>query len=222
VFFTSKDGTRLHGWYACAADSDAPVLICIHGNAENVTRRRQWIEKLVKRGISIFSFDYRGYGQSEGIPIEHGIYDDAVAAYEYLRNNRRIAPERISALGHSLGGAIAVELATRVHLSRLIVESSFTSISDMAGHIVPIFPFRLFLHSKYDSIRKIRRVQVPVLFVHGDKDGTVPFRLGSRLYQAANEPKSFYEIKGAAHGDIVVIGGVEYYEKISEFIKPSH
>jgi len=219
VFFRSNDGTQLHGWYITATHPDSPVLLSIHGNAENVTRRRGWFEQLVKRGITVFAFDYRGYGRSEGVPIEQGIYQDAVSAYEYLRNERHVDAERITVLGHSLGGAISVELATRVQIAGLIVESSFTSISKMASLIVPVFPFRFFLRSKYDSIRKMRHISAPVLIVHGDKDQRVPFDLGRRLYHAANEPKSFYHIKGAAHGDIVVVGGIEYYERICGFIR---
>ncbi|HZS48913.1 MAG TPA: alpha/beta hydrolase [Blastocatellia bacterium] len=218
VFFDSKDGTHLHGLYISAAVENGPVILYMHGNAGNVTHRRDWFEEMARRGISIFVFDYRGFGKSDGHPDEEGLYADAMSAYEYLGNQKHISINRLFVYGHSLGGAVAIDLASREPVAGLIIEASFTSIRAMASHYVPVYPFYWFLHSRFDSISKIPLVRSPVLIIQGDQDETVPFKLGRELYDSAKQPKEFYEIHGGGHDNLAKVGGTAYYDKLISFV----
>jgi fermentation-respiration switch protein FrsA (DUF1100 family) len=224
--FTATDGTRLHGWY-CAphrktGDGLEPVrsrmvLLWFHGNAGNISHRYEMIRMLMKIPVNIFIIDYRGYGKSQGEPSERGIYADARGAWDYLTGERGIAPERIIVFGKSLGGAAAVDLASKVKAAGLIVQSSFTSASDMAASILPVYP-RFFLKTKMDSKRKIAGVDCPKLFIHSRADEVVPFELGRRLFEAAPEPKLFYEVERAPHNSTYVVGGKDYLQALRSFI----
>ena len=226
VWLTTTDAVKLHGWYCTPVRtehgnaSDLPtrqVLLWLHGNAGNITNRYDMIEEMVKLPVDIFIIDYRGYGKSEGSPSEEGLYRDAQAAWEFLVNTRGIDPQRIIIFGKSLGGAIAIDLATRVASGGLIVQSSFTSVGDMADSVVPLVVKPL-LRTRMDSLGKISRVSCRKLFVHGRADEVVPFELGRRLYEAASEPKRFYEVKGARHNETYLIGGAAYFGAIREFL----
>ena len=224
-FFTTADGVKLHGWYCIPKKKTGPrlipvsaemVLLWFHGNAGNITDRYDMIRSLMQVPIRILIIDYRGYGKSEGSPTEQGIYADASAAWEYLSTERGERPENIIIFGKSLGGAPAIDLATRVHPAGLIVQSSFTSIPDMAGTFVPFFP-GILLRTKMDSINKIGRISCPKLFIHSPADELVPCEMGRRLYAAAAEPKRFYEVPGASHNNTWMAGGKTYLEEIRAF-----
>ncbi|HEX8183349.1 MAG TPA: alpha/beta hydrolase [Blastocatellia bacterium] len=224
--FTASDGVRLHGWYCSphrkTGGKLAPVpaqsvLLWFHGNAGNVSHRYDMIRTLMQIPVNVFIIDYRGYGKSEGAPSEQGIYADAQAAWNYLATERRIAPERIIIFGKSLGGVAAIDLASKVEPAGLIVQSSFTSASDMAAAILPIYP-RFFMRSKMDSKRKIASVRCPKLFIHSRADEVVPYELGRKLFEAAPEPKQFYEVAGAPHNSTYVVGGKNYLEALRKFI----
>ncbi|MCC7204569.1 MAG: alpha/beta fold hydrolase, partial [Phycisphaeraceae bacterium] len=139
VDLRAADGVKLHGWY-CAPEpwsqgkptEDRPVILLLHGNAGNVTHRYEWAEDLVRLPADVFMLDYRGYGKSEGSPDEAGVYLDSQAAWKFLTEDRKIAPRRIVLLGESLGGGVAVDLASRVQPGGLVIQSSFTSIHDVA------------------------------------------------------------------------------------------
>lgn len=222
--FQTEDGVRLHGWFARAlseqnieAEPLRTLLFC-HGNAGNITHRTANIAYLVQLGINVFIFDYRGYGKSEGKPDEQGLYADALAAYEYLLSRGDVDKEKIVFFGRSLGGAVAVDLATKRPCEKLIVESTFTSVKDMSKSIFGALPVHYLVKTQFDSLSKIGTIQVPLLFIHGNRDTIVPFELGKRLFAAANEPKTFYEIQGADHNDTYEVGGKEYFERLSRFI----
>ncbi len=168
--------------------------------------------------VNVFIVDYRGYGKSEGKPSEQGLYLDARAAWDYLVNDRRVAPRDIVILGKSLGGAPAIDLASQVEPGGLIVQSSFTSAADMAATILPFLP-RLFLHTRMDSISKITRVHCPKLFIHSRADEVVPFELGRRLFEAAPDPKEFYEVIGSPHNSTYIVGGKAYFEAVRRFLE---
>jgi hypothetical protein len=221
-YFTAADGVKLHGWYCTPpppkdAETEA-VLLWFHGNAGNITYRYGMLAMLMKLPVSIFIVDYRGYGKSEGSPSEAGLYLDATAAWDYLVNDRRVPPDRIIIFGKSLGGAIAVDLATRVQPAGLIIQSSFTSVSDVAETIIPLLP-RVLLRTKMDSINKVGRVRCPKLFIHSRADEVIPFRLGRHLYEAAPEPKRFYEVPGAPHNSTYIVGGKAYLDTLGEFVR---
>lgn len=224
-WLAASDGIKLHGWYAeprkKVSDSLLPVaaeplLLWFHGNAGNIADRYDMMRMLVQVPARIFIIDYRGYGKSDGSPSESGLYKDAQAAWDYLVTTRIITPDRIIIFGESLGGAIAIELATHVASAGLIVQSSFTSIADMAATVIPGFPSFL-LRTKMNSIERIPRVRCAKLFIHSPADEVVPYRLGRRLFEAASEPKQFYEVAGAGHNETYIAGGQAYINAIREF-----
>ena len=222
VFISASDGARLHGWFV-PGESDL-TLLWFHGNAGNISRRVENITLLHERlGANIFIFDYRGYGRSEGSPSEAGIYLDAEAAIEYLRSRQDVEDDKLVLFGRSLGGAVAIEMAARHSVCAMIVESTFTSVKAMARSAYPIlsalFPVGAVLHSKYDSLSRIKDVRNPLIVMHGDQDEIVPFEMGQELYDAANEPKRFYAIEGAGHNDTYIAGGNAYFDVLKRFLE---
>jgi uncharacterized protein len=218
--FTAEDGVELHGWFAEGVESDLDItLLWYHGNAGNITHRLENMRDLLNLGVNVFIIDYRGYGKSGGEPDEPGIYKDGLAAYDYLIHEKAHTKDTIVLFGRSLGVAVAVEVATQRDVRGMILESAFTDAKAMAKIIMPFLPVGAIISSKFDSIGKIKNVTVPVLFTHGDKDTIVPIDLGKKLYEAANQPKEFYVIPGADHNDTYVVGGTEYYNKITKFLK---
>jgi fermentation-respiration switch protein FrsA (DUF1100 family) len=226
-YFETSDGLRLHGWLCVPHRKSGSlltpvptemVLLWFHGNAGNITYRYDMIRGMMELPVEVFIIDYRGYGKSEGKPTERGLYLDARAAWEYLTSTRGIPAERIVVFGKSLGGAPAIDLASHVEPAGLIVQSSFTSASDMAATVLPFFP-TVFLHTKMDSIHKIASVHCPKLFIHSPADEIIPYKLGRRLYEAAPEPREFYEVKGASHNSTYIVGGKPYFDAIRRFAK---
>lgn len=229
VWFEAEDGVRLHGWHLRPVrpgdDGSAPipvptrgVLLWFHGNAGNLSHRYPVLAEMVRYPTEVFIFDYRGYGRSEGSPDEPGLYRDARAAWRHLTERRGVDPARVVLLGKSLGGAPAVQLATEVPCAGLIVQSSFTNARDMGKSMMPFPPAWLFLRTKFDSAEKVARVRAPKLFMHSRADEVVPFRLGRRLFEAAAEPKEFWEIPEAAHNDTFHAAGEKVHGKIREFL----
>jgi fermentation-respiration switch protein FrsA (DUF1100 family) len=227
VWFQAADGVKLHGWYCTPqrnADGQttslptAMTLLWFHGNAGNISHRFASIEKLIELEVAVFIIDYRGYGRSEGSPSEQGLYADARGAWDYLTNERRISPANIIIFGDSLGGAVAIDLAEKIDAAGLIVQSSFTSIKDMATEVMPFVP-GFILRTKMNSLAKIPRVRCPKLFIHSPADEMVPYRLGRQLYDAAPAPKQFYEVQGASHNETDIIGGRAYFEAIGNFVR---
>jgi len=195
VSIQTSDGVTLHGWFVPNAQ-DSPVLLFFHGNAGNISGRIPIIELYVRLGFSVFILDYRGYGKSGGRISEKGSYRDADAAWSYLTQAKGIPESSIVLLGRSLGGAVAIELASRQAPGALIVESTFTSIPDVGAHHYPWLPVRFLSRIKYPSIRRIPKVTCPKLFIHSPGDEIIPFAHGRKLFEAASEPKTFLEIEG--------------------------
>jgi fermentation-respiration switch protein FrsA (DUF1100 family) len=220
VWLTASDGIRLNAYFLPAAGS-SKALLWFHGNAENIGMGLDHLKALARLGVNVLSVDYRGYGKSEGSPDEAGVYRDADAAYLYLLNSRRFSAENIFVYGHSLGGAVAVDLASRHPCGGLIVESSFTSVPEMARHIYHLPFAQYFPHSRFDSLAKIARVRAPVMIIHGIRDAVVPFEMGEKLFEAAGEPKTFLRIQEAGHDDPYVIGGDLYFYRLKAFLEGS-
>lgn len=218
ISFTTQDGVRLNGWWIPGTGSPL-TLLWFHGNGGNISYR---LDNIKRRhdllGTNIFIFDYRGYGRSEGRASEEGTYRDGDAAIRYLRSRGDVDPNKIVFLGESLGSAVAVEMAIRHGCAALILESPFLSIAEMAKVSFPFLPIGSLLQTRYDTLSRIGQVSVPLLIVHGDSDEIVPFRHGQRLFDAANEPKEFYRIKGAHHNDLYVVGGTAYLETLNRFL----
>lgn len=220
VFVEMPGGSSIHGWYFTPPDSTAGasrvVLFC-HGNAGNISHRLETVEMLLSLGAGVFLFDYRGYGRSQGVASEENVYADARACYTWLVNEKGFAPDEIVIFGRSLGGAVGIDLAARFRCGGLIVESSFTSAADMGKKIFPIFPVKLILKYRFDSVERIGRLSCPVLIVHSPDDDIIPYRMGKALYERANSPKRFLEISGR-HNDRDYVNEPTYVEALRGFI----
>ncbi|HWP58925.1 MAG TPA: alpha/beta hydrolase [Candidatus Acidoferrales bacterium] len=219
VYFATEDGLRLHGWFVPHPGAKTTV-VWFHGNAGNIGHRVDNLKLLHdKVGVHIFIFDYRGYGRSEGKPSEEGLYKDAAAAVAYLGSRRDVDPARLVFFGRSLGAAVAAEAALKYGCLALILETPFASIREMARAAFPLLPLWPLIRTRYDTLEKVRRIDVPVLVIHGDQDEIVPFRQGKEIFDAAPEPKEFYAIPGARHNDTYIVGGDAYFAAIKRFIE---
>jgi fermentation-respiration switch protein FrsA (DUF1100 family) len=220
VWLEAPDGVRVHGIYA-AVDGAFADLLFFHGNAGDLYDRLDNVSLLLLSGINVLIMDYRGYGKSDGRPSEQPLYEDGLLAYRYLTEERGVDPARLVIFGRSLGGAVAIELATQQPAAVLVAESSFTSAQDLARVHYGFLPGMLLgaMTHKFDSISKVPHLRAPVLFIHGDSDTIVPVRMGRRLYEASAEPKEWYELRGAGHNDMLMVGGADYFRRFAEFVR---
>jgi len=205
VNFTASDGVKLNGWFFPAdthsSRAHRAVLIC-HGNGGNISHRLELCDALLETGVSVFVFDYRGYGRSEGKPTEAGTYLDAQAAYGWLRE-KGFWGTNIIAFGESLGGGVASELAVRETVGGLVLQSTFTSVTDLGAELYPFLPVRTLGRIRYDTRSKLPDIHVPVLVMHSRGDSIIPFHHAERNFAAANEPKWLHELHGD-HNDGIV------------------
>ena len=216
VAFLTADGNILSGWFIPAEEQKGVILFC-HGNAGNISHRLDSIILFHHLRLSTFIFDYRGYGKSQGKITEVGTYTDAEAAWRYLVKMKELAPNEIIIFGRSLGGAVASMLAKNHKSKGLILESTFTSIPDVAADIYPFLPIRNFTRFTYPTIENMKDVKCPVLIVHSRDDDIIPFTHGRRIFEAANEPKEFMEIRGS-HNEGFLITGPRYRDGLESFI----
>lgn len=216
VIFRAEDDTPLAGWFVPAENERGTVLFC-HGNAGNISHRLEIISILNRLGFGTFIFDYRGYGESGGRPGEKRTYRDAESAWQWLTENRNITSDRIVIMGRSLGGPIAAWLAREHTPKALILESTFSSMPDMGAALYPWLPARFLSRFKYPTIEYVRDIRCPVLVVHSHEDDLVPYELGQRVFDAANEPKAFLEITGGHNRGFIDTGAV-YVEGLDRFL----
>ncbi len=222
VYFKTEDGVILNGWFF-ANKKARSTLLFLHGNAGNISHRFEKVSWFYDLGLNIFIIDYRGYGKSEGVPSEQGVYKDAQAAFDYLLMRNDVHPRKIIGYGASLGGAVAVDLATKCELAALIIDSSFSSMQDMVKTIYPFLPGFL-LESKMDSFSKVKTLKIPKLFIHSAEDEIVPFDLGEKLFEAACPPKEFLQISGShnegyAQSKDIFINGVRDFLRSEGLIR---
>jgi len=216
VTLTTADDETLDAWFI-PADSARGALLFFHGNAGNNSHRLDSIRLFHELGLSVLIFDYRGYGQSTGKPTEKGTYRDAAAAWQYLVEQRGISPERIILFGRSLGGSIAADLATRQPAAGVILESAFTSVPDIAAQLYPWLPVRWLSRYRYNTKKKLADIHSPVLIVHSRNDEIIPYSNGEHLFEAANDPKLFLELRGG-HNDGFMVSGDSYFRGLEVFI----
>jgi fermentation-respiration switch protein FrsA (DUF1100 family) len=219
VEIPTEDQIKLVAWVIPAQPPSSLWLLVCHGNAGNLSEfdRPLHYAGLRQLGLNLLAFDYRGYGESGGEPSEAGLYRDADAAYRYLTKERGIPASQIIIFGHSLGSAVAVDLASRVPAAGLVVEGAFTSATNRGQELYPYIPVRWIAASRFSSLEKIGRVTVPKLFLHATEDEVIPLAHGRRLYQAASEPKTFVELRGG-HGDAFDVDSAAYFGSISNFL----
>lgn len=214
---------HIHGWWIKANQPNAKVLLYLHGNGINIGANIAQTNRFHQLGFSVLLIDYRGYGRSEGtFPNEKRVYQDAAIAWNYLVKQQNIPPSQIFIYGHSLGGAIAIDLAIQhPNTAGLIVESSFTSIRDVVVYRNKfwMFPINLILTQRFESFKKISQLKIPVLFIHGTGDITVPSFMSQKLYNAAPEPKKLILVPGADHNNTAEVAGVQYLQWIESFVQ---
>lgn len=215
VYFTTDDGLKINAWFVPYANAKY-TLVFFHGNAGNIGDRIDKIILLNNLKLNIFIIDYRGFGQSQGKPSEQGLYLDAEAAYGYLINTRRIFPEQIILYGESLVAAAVINLAAKVKVKALILEGAFSSGKDMAKIIFPFIP-NFFFSNSFNSAGKIKKIQIPKLFLHSQNDEIIPIRLSQKLFSFAVQPKYFFELKGG-HNTCFLDSKEEYLSALKFFI----
>lgn len=212
---------RMHAWWIPSGTAGRSTLLYLHGSALNIGANVEHAKRFHGLGFAVLLVSYRGYGRSDGdFPCEDRVYQDAEAAWQYLVTEREMAPDEIVIYGHSLGGAVAIDLAVRhPAASGLIVEATFTSIYDMAarGRAYRVFPLRLLLTQRFDSLSKVDSLRVPVLYLHGTDDSVAPFEMSRRLYEHTRAPKRLQLILGGGHNNSARVGGPVYLQAVKEF-----
>ncbi len=196
----------------------------LHGSGANIGLDAKHVNRFNDMGLSVFSFDYRGYGKSEGdFPSEAAVYADAQRAWIYLTQERKIPPKAIFIYGHSLGRAIAIDLATHhPDAAGLIVQSTFTSGVDMANHDfwTAVFPADLLLKQRFESIHKIPNIKLSTLFMHGKDDWRIPVSMSDRLFAASGSAhKQLHTFPGADHDNVGEVAGAAYTKAVTDFIR---
>ena len=216
VLLKTEDGKLIHGWYIRHGAPRATVLF-LHGNAGNISHRLESLEMFYRMGMSVFIIDYHGFGRSEGSPGENETYLDAAAAWKYMTLELKLPARDLVIFGRSLGGAVAVWLASRHRPGALIIESTFTSVAEMGKRYYPYLPADLLTRIRYPTIDRIAGIDCPLLVIHGRNDEIIPFEFGQKLYQSAREPKEFLELMGG-HNDGFLVSGEKYFDGLQRFI----
>lgn len=206
VCLTAPDGVKLHGWFLPApaevAGPETQTWLWFHGNGGNIGTRVGQLERAHRLlGVHQFIFDYRGYGRSEGQPSERGTYLDARAAQQHLRQRADLDPDRIVYFGHSLGAAVAIELAVSRPPAGMALIAPFSSIRDMAKLALPLPMIGWIVRNRYNSVALIPEVHAPLVILHGEMDEIVPHSQGVKLFAAANQPKRFVTLPHATHNN---------------------
>lgn len=207
---TVPGGEKISALYLPNSEARFTILYS-HGNGEDLGDGRVRLEDWRRLGFSVFAYDYRGYGTSEGTATEQHAYQDIETAYQHVTNNLNVAPDRLILYGRSIGSGPSVYLATKEKIAGLILETPFTSTFRV------VIPFPLLPFDRFANLSRIRDVRVPLLILHGTLDEVVPFSHGQALYQAANQPKTFVVIEGAGHNNLSDVAGDRYGKALKEF-----
>lgn len=208
----SSDAKKISGVYLENPMAEYTVLFS-HGNAEDLGTIDSYLKEYYRHQFSILAYDYPGYGTSEGFPTESNAYKAIDAAYRYLIETKKIPSEKIIVHGRSIGTGPSIDLAMRMPIAGLIVESGMLSAYRVITHI-PLFPIDAFPNNV-----KINKVHKPILFIHGNKDNVIPFWHGKKLYELVEDEKYFYVIENAGHNNINEKAGEEYWDRIESFSK---
>ncbi len=217
IALITEDAIKLDAWFVPAKNADFTLLFC-HGNGGNMCHTLDSVNIFNELGLNVMLFDYRGYGNSQGVPSEEGTALDSTAAYQWLIKQKRISPDSIILFGRSLGGAIAAELARRVECAGLILESAFTSYADIGQKFYPYLPVKPFARFEYRTVDYLKEFKKPLLIIHSANDEVVPIEFGRKLYAAAAAPKEFLEIFGS-HNDGFLYSGQTYRTGLMKWIE---
>jgi len=218
---SGADQGQLAGWWVPANGLNAPTILYFHGNLRNVSLRPDVMLRLHELGYNQLLVDYRGYGLSTGgQPSEAKVYEDAESAWNWLTKQRNLPPSRTFIYGHSLGGAIATDLAVHhPEAAGLIIESSFSSMAAMGEKDYGFLPISLVLNQRFDTVSKIGQLKIPLLIIHGTNDQKIPWQMGRELYDRAPTPKKVTLIEGADHNNVASFAWLEYRAALSEFVQ---
>lgn len=205
VRITASDGVALHGWWLRApSESSCGAAIYLHGNAGSIAGRGGIGRSIAEAGLDVLLLDYRGYGASSGAPSEAGLYRDADAAWLHVREVGGFAPDRILVFGESLGGAVAIDLATRRPVGALVLVAPLPGTVPVARALYPWLPGIVLEwdEERFDAQARIGRIDAPLLVAHGTADRVIPLRLGRGLFDEAPEPRTWYPAEGFGHNDL--------------------
>ena len=216
VWLKTSDDVTLSSWFIPAEEQRGVLLFC-HGNAGNISHRLESIRIFHDLGLSVLIFDYRGFGQSEGSVSEEGTYLDAEAAWDHLIEERGVDPSEIVLFGRSIGGAVAAHLAARQQAGALILEFSFTSLTDLGTQVYPFLPIRLLSRYQYNTSAYLQQIDMPLLIIHSPDDEIIPFAHAKVLYEKADRPKELLQIMGD-HNAGFFISGERYFNGIDRFL----
>lgn len=201
------DNEKINAWYIPANYSKSEhikTVLFFHGNAGNISHRLETIKIYNQLGLNLLIIDYRGFGLSTGKPSEQGTYIDADTAWEYLIEERKLAPQEIIIAGRSLGGGVAAELAKKVRPAMLILESTFTSMTEVSAKHYPFMPTSLIVKHEYETYLKLKDIHCPMVIAHSRKDEVIPYDHSQQNFAAANEPKQFIELHGGHGGGFLL------------------
>ena len=218
------DGARQFAWIMRTRPTDEGTwVLFLHGNAATIASRVNIAHytELRSLGLNVLAPEYRGFSGLEGVPTEDVLAADARAAYDYLRTVRHVAPSRLVIYGWSLGSAVAVRLASEVEQAALILEGAPASLVDIGQQRYPFFPMRLLMRNRFESIRRIDRIQAPILFLHSPEDAVIPIAEGRRLFDAARAEKTFVEVHGG-HVDATNADTKHFYAAIRTLLSSHH
>lgn len=232
VTFPSSDGTQLKGWFFRSRTQPVRgTVIQFHGNAGNMTGHFQSTVWLIDHGYHSFSFDYRGYGKSEGEPEIEGINQDALAAYKFIINLPAADNTPIILYGQSLGGIVLLKslenYPERSRISAVIVEGTFLSYQEIArkkmNNICFTWPFQhlayILFSDEYAATEAVKKVSpIPLLIIHGKKDPVIPFRFGREIFETANEPKTFWALENGRHIDAMFVDGGKHRQRLVDYL----
>jgi fermentation-respiration switch protein FrsA (DUF1100 family) len=212
------DGANQFAW-RIPADGAATWVLYLHGNASTIASRMnvKHCMRLRELGLNVLAPEYHGYNGLPGVPSEASVAADARAAYDYLRTTEGVPVDRLVIFGWSLGAAIAVELASRVEASAVILEGAPASVVDIGQSRYPLFPVRMIIRNPFRAIERVNGIRAPMLFLHSPEDVVIPFAEGRRLFEAAPQPKTFVEIRGG-HVEASEVDRDVFYGAIARFL----
>jgi len=230
VSFSSSDGTRLNGWFIPATSGAKGTVIHFHGNAQNLSSHYSFVSWLPREGFNVFTFDYRGYGKSDGAASRGGIRKDGRAALEYVRSRKDVDPDRLFVLGQSLGGAVslaAIADAGTEGIKAVVIDSTFYSYRTIVRDKLKLMPvvgllrwplsFLIISNSGSPAYTIDELSPVPVMILHGTADAVIPYRHGARLFTKAEEPKVMLPIEGGRHADALIRKDPQYRKDVLQF-----
>lgn len=223
VNFASKDGTKLKGWFIPAKNKAKGTVIHFHGNAQNMSSHLSYVAWLPQEGYNVFLFDYRGYGKSEGTPTRKGVHQDGVAALNYIKTRKDIDQNKLFVFGQSLGGAVAVAAVAEANISGIqavIVDSTFNSYKEIAADKAPPALVAFFVGDEHSPDHTVKKLSpTPLLVIHGTADKVVPYKFGKKLYDAAEQPKTLWIIKGGHHTSALKTQKKLYHPRLLKYME---